>query len=208
MDEIPNALAAYQSEEAMGHTSERPDWQDAAANIIARIMDVVPTQDPVESAERLKFLEWMITAQCRYGMERNGAVPSILAHIGNYWCCGILLILQLGSLRPSAMLKILGAMEPTHRISQRMLTLNLRELERDGLIEREIYHSRRAHVEYRLTPGGKKLSEIIMGVIDFGTAEVPNILAARQTFDARAQDPASPYYIAENSPSRSDLRRA
>jgi DNA-binding HxlR family transcriptional regulator len=142
---------------------ERPGWREAVEEAMDRIRACLPANDTDAEAEaaRLKHLEWMITSQRRFGVERTAPVPSLLVHVGNYWCGGILLILYSGPLRPSSMLKILGLMEPDHKISQRMLTLNLRELERDGLIEREIFASRRAHVEYCLTPLGRALSSIV-----------------------------------------------
>lgn len=46
-------------------------------------------------------------------------------------------------------------------ITQRMLTLQLRELEADGIVKREIEHTVPMKVEYSLTEQGKKLSPII-----------------------------------------------
>jgi DNA-binding HxlR family transcriptional regulator len=180
---------------------ERPGWREAVEEAMDRIRACLPANDTDAEAEaaRLKHLEWMITSQRRFGVERTAPVPSLLVHVGNYWCGGILLILYSGPLRPSSMLKILGLMEPDHKISQRMLTLNLRELERDGLIEREIFASRRAHVEYCLTPLGRALSSIVASLIDLGTANVSQIVAAREAFDARADDPALLHQWPDNS---------
>jgi DNA-binding HxlR family transcriptional regulator len=168
-------------------TGELPGWQNAVREVVERLAPLLPPLESDADARRLKHFKWMATSQRRFGLERTSPIPSILAHVGNYWCSGILLILQPGALRPSLMLKILAAMEPSHPISQRMLTLNLRELERDGLIERNIRLSGRAHVEYQLTRPGEELSRILATLIDWGVDNVPSITAAREDFDLQAR---------------------
>jgi DNA-binding HxlR family transcriptional regulator len=53
-------------------------------------------------------------------------------------------------------------------ITQRMLTLQLRELERDGVIHREVYKEVPPKVEYSLTEFGKTLEPIILLMKDWG----------------------------------------
>lgn len=54
------------------------------------------------------------------------------------------------------------------KITQRMLTLQLRELERDGLIHREVYKQVSPKVKYSLTEFGKTLEPIILLMKDWG----------------------------------------
>lgn len=53
-------------------------------------------------------------------------------------------------------------------ITQRMLTLQLRELEEDGVVHREVYHQIPPKVEYSLTEFGKTLTPIIKLMKDWG----------------------------------------
>ncbi|WP_051286777.1 winged helix-turn-helix transcriptional regulator [Paenibacillus taiwanensis] len=53
-------------------------------------------------------------------------------------------------------------------ITQRMLTLQLRELEADGIIHREVYHQVPPKVEYSLTQLGRTLVPIILLMRDWG----------------------------------------
>jgi len=53
-------------------------------------------------------------------------------------------------------------------ITQRMLTLQLRELEADGLVHREVYHQVPPKVEYSLTPFGRTLVPIIQAMKEWG----------------------------------------
>ncbi len=54
-------------------------------------------------------------------------------------------------------------------ITSKMLTKQLRELERDGLIKREIYHQVPLKVEYSLTAKGMELEEILLQMCEVGT---------------------------------------
>lgn len=53
-------------------------------------------------------------------------------------------------------------------ISQKMLTQSLKEMERDGLVNRKVYAEVPPHVEYSLTPTGKSLRPIINALNDWG----------------------------------------
>ncbi|CAM4387469.1 winged helix-turn-helix transcriptional regulator [Paenibacillus tarimensis] len=53
-------------------------------------------------------------------------------------------------------------------ITQRMLTLQLRELEQDGIVHREVYHQVPPKVEYSLTPFGRTLEPIILQMKEWG----------------------------------------
>ena len=53
-------------------------------------------------------------------------------------------------------------------ITQRMLTLQLRELEQDGIVHREVYHQVPPKVEYSLTEFGQTLVQIILKMKEWG----------------------------------------
>ena len=53
-------------------------------------------------------------------------------------------------------------------VTQQMLTLQLRELERDGLVHREVYAEVPPKVEYSLTPLGASLEPVVTTMTDWG----------------------------------------
>lgn len=63
-------------------------------------------------------------------------------------------MLKPGPVRPYTLLRLCEARRPHRPISQRMLTLNLRGLERNGLIMRDVCTSRHTHAKYHLTRSG------------------------------------------------------
>jgi DNA-binding HxlR family transcriptional regulator len=68
-------------------------------------------------------------------------------------------------------------------ISQRMLTLTLRGLERDGLVTRKVFPTIPPKVEYRLSKLGCSLCEPVMALGQWALAHVAEIDAAREKFD-------------------------
>jgi DNA-binding HxlR family transcriptional regulator len=75
-------------------------------------------------------------------------------------------------------------------ISQRMLTVTLRGLERDGILTRTVRNIMPPHVSYELTPMGATLREVAAPLLAWSVAHLPDIDAARAAYDARP-DPAS-----------------
>ena len=70
-------------------------------------------------------------------------------------------------------------------ISQKMLTQTLRSLERDGLVQRTVYAEVPPRVEYALTPLGRNLYELITTIREWSNANVQDIIAAQQQYDAQ-----------------------
>jgi DNA-binding HxlR family transcriptional regulator len=70
-------------------------------------------------------------------------------------------------------------------ISQRMLTLTLRQLERDGLVSRTVYPLVPPRVEYALTPMGATLLETIQPLVAWARAHRNEVAAARSAYDTR-----------------------
>jgi len=68
-------------------------------------------------------------------------------------------------------------------ISQRMLTVTLRGLERDGILTRTVYQAMPPHVSYELTVLGKSLLAATAELIDWSTHHLPEIDAARAAYD-------------------------
>lgn len=68
-------------------------------------------------------------------------------------------------------------------ISQRMLTQTLRDLQRDGYIEREVFPTKPPSVEYRMTALGWSLYEPLSKLLNWAEANHENVRAARRKFD-------------------------
>jgi DNA-binding HxlR family transcriptional regulator len=75
-------------------------------------------------------------------------------------------------------------------ISQRMLTLTLRGLERDGLVTRTVYPTIPPRVDYELTGLGRTLMVPLLAIAEWARANRPAIVEARKAFDSG--DAASP----------------
>ena len=72
-------------------------------------------------------------------------------------------------------------------VSQRMLTVTLRGLERDGLVSRKMYPEMPPRVEYALTPLGVTLREIVRALIDWSGAHLAEVDAARARYDSQVK---------------------
>jgi DNA-binding HxlR family transcriptional regulator len=68
-------------------------------------------------------------------------------------------------------------------ISQRMLTVTLRGLERDGLVHRTMYPQVPPRVEYAVTPLGATLREIVRSLVVWSSAHLVEVDAARARYD-------------------------
>jgi len=110
------------------------------------------------------------------------AVSAVLARIGDKWSVLIVALLGDGPKRFNEIKRMVGG------ISQRMLTLTLRGLERDGLVKRTVFPTVPPRVDYELTPLGRSLWEPVDALGAWARAHQPEIEAARQRFDARAEE--------------------
>jgi DNA-binding HxlR family transcriptional regulator len=106
-------------------------------------------------------------------------VRRILSLVGDKWT---LLVITLLGHRTMRFNEIRHEIE---EISQRMLTLTLRQLERDGIINRKIYPTVPPKVEYWLTPLGQTLLETMQSLVDWTIDHREEIISARDEYDAR-----------------------
>jgi DNA-binding HxlR family transcriptional regulator len=72
-------------------------------------------------------------------------------------------------------------------ISQKMLTRTLRNVERDGLVKRTVYHVVPPRVEYALTPLGQTLTELLKEICTWADTHFAEIEEARIDYDHRAK---------------------
>jgi DNA-binding HxlR family transcriptional regulator len=105
------------------------------------------------------------------------AVSGILQRIGDKWSVLIISRLGEGPRRFNEIKRMIGG------ISQRMLTLTLRNLERDGLVSRTVTPTVPPRVDYALTDLGRDLLVPIQGLADWALQHTSCIEAARARFD-------------------------
>lgn len=116
------------------------------------------------------------------------AVSGILQRIGDKWSVLIISRLGEGPRRFNEIKRMIGG------ISQRMLTLTLRNLERDGLVSRTVTPSVPPRVDYELTDLGRDLLIPISALADWAIQHTACVEAARARFDSTeaAQTPQQP----------------
>jgi DNA-binding HxlR family transcriptional regulator len=108
--------------------------------------------------------------------ENCQAIAETLDRIGDKWTVLVVGVLEQGPLRYN---EIRRAIEG---ISQRMLTLTLKQLERDGLVTRTMYATIPPRVDYELTQLGKNLMVPLRSLYDWAVRHRPAMLAARKRF--------------------------
>jgi DNA-binding HxlR family transcriptional regulator len=96
------------------------------------------------------------------GLNSRCAVEATLGVIGGRWKAAVLFKLSSGTKRFGQLRKLLP------NVTQRMLTLQLRELERDGLVRRTVYAEVPPRVEYELTAWGESLRPVIDAMVEWG----------------------------------------
>src|SRR5215211_5286318 len=105
------------------------------------------------------------------------AVSEVLNRVGDKWSVLIVVTLAEGSKRFNELRREIPS------ISQRMLTLTLRGLERDGLVSRTVTPSIPPRVDYELTALGRSLQKPISGLATWALDNVGAIHAAQARFD-------------------------
>ena len=106
------------------------------------------------------------------------AISEVLSRVGDKW--SVLVVTRLGErpMRSNELRRSIGG------ISQRMLTLTLRGLERDGLATRTVFPTIPPRVDYALTPLGRDLLEPVSALGDWALRNQPKIARARERFDS------------------------
>ena len=111
-------------------------------------------------------------------MTRCRTISTLLSRIGDKWTVLVVQTLSGGSRRFNELRREIPS------VSQRMLTLTLRNLERDGLVKRTVTPSIPPRVDYELTNLGQSLQKPICGLASWATDNVEAIYEAQARFDA------------------------
>jgi DNA-binding HxlR family transcriptional regulator len=114
-----------------------------------------------------------LPADCR-------AISDVLARVGDKWSVLVVSRLGAGAMRFNELRRSIGG------ISQRMLTLTLRGLERDGLVTRTVFPTIPPRVDYALTSLGRDLLEPVSALGEWATRNQAKIARAREKFDGAA----------------------
>ncbi|TXL90403.1 helix-turn-helix domain-containing protein [Streptomyces sp. IB2014 016-6] len=130
------------------------------------------------------------TSRCDYGdadpfqwdTREDCEVRQILDRIGDKWSLLVIALLDVSTMRFTELRREIDG------ISQRMLTVTLRQLERDGLVKRTVHPVVPPRVEYRLTPMGRTLHTTINALVVWTEEHQNQIAAAREDYDRRAAE--------------------
>ncbi|UFM66928.1 helix-turn-helix transcriptional regulator (plasmid) [Paracoccus sp. MA] len=114
------------------------------------------------------------------------AFTAVLQRIGDKWSLLIVSVLAEGPRRFNELRREIPS------ISQRMLTLTLRGLERDGLVSRTVTPSIPPRVDYELTELGRSLREPVCALAQWALANIGTIQAAQARFDLARGEQARP----------------
>jgi len=106
-------------------------------------------------------------------------INDVLSRVGDRWSVLVIISLsQYGTIRFNALKRHLG-------ITQRMLSLTLRKLERDGMVNRTYYPTIPPKVEYSLTPLGESFRDPVRTLGYWALENLESIDDARKNFDAK-----------------------
>jgi DNA-binding HxlR family transcriptional regulator len=112
----------------------------------------------------------------------NCRAREMLARVGDKWSVYVIHVLgDAGTLRFNELRSRVDG------ISQRMLTVTLRGLERDGLVTRRVYPEVPPRVEYALTSLGATLRQLVRELVEWSQAHLVEADAARAAYDARTR---------------------
>ncbi|EIV92467.1 helix-turn-helix domain-containing protein [Frankia sp. QA3] len=126
--------------------------------------------------EDYDVLQWDVREGCE--------VRQILDRIADKWSLLVIALLDRRTLRFTELRRAIDG------ISQRMLSVTLRQLERDGLVLRTVHPVVPPRVDYALTPLGSTLHATIQALVDWTEGSQHEIAAARAEYDRRRAEEA------------------
>ncbi|MGW2954967.1 winged helix-turn-helix transcriptional regulator [Streptomyces eurythermus] len=123
--------------------------------------------------EDYNILQWDVREGCE--------VRQILDRVADKWSLLVIALLENRSLRFNQLRHSIEG------ISQRMLTVTLRQLERDGLVRRTVHPVVPPRVDYELTPLGVTLHDTIQALVTWTEEHQEEIATARAEYDGRTE---------------------
>ena len=131
----------------------------------------------------------------------NCHARDVLARVGDTW--SVYIIHMLGDAKTMRFSELKREVDG---ISQRLLTLTLRGLERDGLVARTVFPEVPPRVEYVLTPLGTTLRQLIRGMVSWSGEHITEVDSARASYDSKHGPPAR-VGVAERQLAKGRLKR-
>lgn len=154
----------------------------------AKLRDVAAvlrtTRERLPDAAEGAVLADLVRRMDRHAHDREAPVREVMARLGDRWSTLILLVLSAGTFRHATLRRLVAAMSAEGAISQRMLTLRLRALERDGMVARAVTPTVPPRVDYALTPMGREFVGLIRGLLAWIEGHDAAIQESRQKFGA------------------------
>jgi DNA-binding HxlR family transcriptional regulator len=129
-------------------------------------------------------------------------IREVLARVGDKWSVFVVTLLGERTMRFTELQRSIEG------ISQRMLTLTLRQLERDGLVERVVYPIVPPRVEYSLTALGTTLLDPLLALAGWADAHRTDIERARVAYDSQPQASQTPWLTPSTEESAKGRRGA
>ncbi|MFF2085979.1 winged helix-turn-helix transcriptional regulator [Nocardia sp. NPDC058176] len=117
-------------------------------------------------------------APCGRAEHPDCGIRDVLDRVGDKWSVLVIVELARGPRRFRELQRAIDG------ISQRMLTLTVRRLERDGLLIRTVYPTVPAQVDYRLTETGAGLTHLVEALATWSLAHRDSIAESRRAYDA------------------------
>lgn len=128
----------------------------------------------------MKAAEFRETLPARRRQDHACPIRNVVDRIGDAWSLLVLLQLEEGPSRFNALRRQVDG------VSQRMLTVTLRNLERDGLAARNVLPTTPPQVEYSLTPLGRSLTAQVSALQEWASRNQEKINRSRAEYDRRA----------------------
>jgi DNA-binding HxlR family transcriptional regulator len=155
---------------------------DGAGGAAGAAASADPAADEAQAGARASWPPWGEDGErprpvCSNPGHEGMFVRELLDRIGDKWSLLIIGSLHGGPLRFTALQQAAGS------ISQRMLTLTLRHLQRDGLITRTVYPEVPPRVEYELTELGHGLLVPVLGLMNWAADHADSVREYREDYD-------------------------
>lgn len=155
---------------------------------IPRLRDALDAIGPEQAQQHQANLRDLLTRMAQFGTERGDPVRTVPAYLGDRWSSLVMHLLKGGMLRHGELRKLICVVSAEQDISQRMLTLKLRVLERDGLIHRTVTDDVPPRVEYRLSALGLESYAHFAELVRWAESASTAVRQARAAYDALHPD--------------------
>ena len=146
-----------------------------------KVLTVMAPKQPDQEAKQR--LEQLANEMGPDGVDQNHPTRTVMGMLGDRWSPLILLVLETGDWRHADLRRIVSELASEPEISQRVLTLKLRALERDGFVKRDVSNDIPPKVTYSLTTLGRVLVAQLRAMILWLNEQEEEIMAARARYD-------------------------